>query len=240
VPGGFIASAISDHLSRKLVLQIGVIITTLFTLLIPLVQSAEQLIVLRLLTGIGLGFAVTAPFPIAAELMPAQHRRTYSAIYEIMLASAFTLLPLIGLLLAHDPNGFRLIALPGGLALFVVPVVLQLVLPDSPEGAAASGSRSGQPDYPTGRRPGAAGHCNGARGKPANHARGASTLLGAFCSGSAALDCGWHRQRDLRRYRLLSDRGTLAKGVDRSRLRRDVELWGKHNRVPGDHPRQGI
>ena len=132
MPGGFIASAISDHLSRKLVLQIGVIITTLFTLLIPLVQSAEQLIVLRLLTGIGLGFAVTAPFPIAAELMPAQHRRTYSAINEIMLASAFTLLPLIGLLLAHDPNGFRLIALPGGLALFVVPVVLQLVLPDSP------------------------------------------------------------------------------------------------------------
>jgi putative MFS transporter len=130
--GGFIASAISDHVSRKLVLQVGVIITTLFTLLIPLVRSAEQLIVLRLLTGIGLGFAVTAPFPIAAELMPAQHRRTYSAIYEIMLASAFTLLPLIGLLLAHDPNGFRLIALPGGLALFVVPVVLQLVLPDSP------------------------------------------------------------------------------------------------------------
>jgi MFS family permease len=130
--GGFIASAISDHVSRKKVLQIGVIITTLFTLLIPFVQNAEQLIILRLLTGIGLGFAVTAPFPIAAELMPARHRRTYSAIYEIMLASAFTLLPLIGLLLAHDPNGFRLIALPGGLALFVVPVVLQLVLPESP------------------------------------------------------------------------------------------------------------
>jgi MFS family permease len=130
--GGFTASAISDHFSRKAILQIGVISTTFFTLLIPLVQNAEQLIILRLLMGLGGGFAVTAPFPIAAELMPAQHRRTYGAIYEMMLASSFTVLPLIALFLTHNPNAFRLIALPGGLALFVVPVILQLLLPESP------------------------------------------------------------------------------------------------------------
>jgi putative MFS transporter len=132
VIGGFIAAAISDHFSRKAIVQIGVIGTTFFTLLIPLVQNAEQLIIVRLLTGIGLGFAITAPFPIAAELMPAQHRRTYGAIYEILLASAFALLPFVGFLLAHDPNGFRLIALPGGLALFVVPLLVQFVIPQSP------------------------------------------------------------------------------------------------------------
>jgi MFS family permease len=131
VVGGFIASAISDHFSRKAIIQIGVIGTTFFTLLIPLAQSGLQLIVIRLLTGVGLGFAITAPFPIAAELMPAQHRRTYGAIYEIMLASAFTLLPFVGFLLAHNPNGFRLIALPGGLALFVVPVLVHFIIPQS-------------------------------------------------------------------------------------------------------------
>src|SRR5579859_4926750 len=131
VVGGFIASAISDHVSRKVVIQIGVIGTTFFTLLIPLVQTPGQLIVVRLLTGLGLGFAITAPFPIAAELMPAQHRRTYGAIYEICLASAFALLPFVGFLLAHDPNGFRLIALPGGLALFVVPILVHYVIPHS-------------------------------------------------------------------------------------------------------------
>jgi MFS family permease len=130
--GGFIASAISDHLSRKAILQIGIISTTFLTLLIPLVQNAEQLIILRILMGIGGGFAVTAPFPIAAELMPAQHRRTYSAVYEIMLASSFTLLPFVAFFLANNPNGFRLIALPGGLALFVVPVIVHLLLPESP------------------------------------------------------------------------------------------------------------
>src|SRR5215472_3923004 len=57
VVGGFTASAISDHWSRKLVLQIGVIGTTFFTLLIPLVQTGEQLIIVRLLTGLGGGFA---------------------------------------------------------------------------------------------------------------------------------------------------------------------------------------
>jgi MFS family permease len=77
-------------------MQIGVISSTFLTLLIPLTQTGTQLLVIRLLTGFGAGFAVAAPFPIAAELMPAQHRRTYGAIYEVMLASAFTLLPFVG------------------------------------------------------------------------------------------------------------------------------------------------
>jgi MFS family permease len=131
VIGGFIASAISDHVSRKTIIQIGVIGTTFFTLMIPLAQTAEQLIIIRLLTGVGLGFAITAPFPVAAELMPAQHRRTYGAIYEICLASAFALLPLVAAVLAGTDNGFRWIALPGGLALFIVPIIVHLVIPQS-------------------------------------------------------------------------------------------------------------
>ncbi len=132
VIGGFTASALSDRLSRKVIMQIGVVISTLFTLLIPLAQNVEQLIILRLITGIGLGFAIPAPFPIAAELMPAQHRRTYGGIYEVMLASAFTLLPFIAFLLAGNPLGFRLIALPGGLALGVVPLLVHYAIPESP------------------------------------------------------------------------------------------------------------
>ena len=132
VIGGFIASALSDRVSRKLVMQIGVIISTGFTLLIPLAQTAEQLVIIRLITGIGLGFAIPAAFPIAAELMPAHHRRTYGAIYEVMLASAFTLLPFVAFILAGNPIGFRLIALPGGLALGVVPLLVHFAIPESP------------------------------------------------------------------------------------------------------------
>jgi MFS family permease len=130
--GGFFFSAVSDHLSRKSIVLIGVFLTTFLTLLIPLVQNAEQLIILRLLTGIGAGGVVSAAFPIAAELMPAQHRRTYSAVYEMALASSFTVVPFIAGLLAGNANGFRYLALPGGLAVTVIPVIVYLALPESP------------------------------------------------------------------------------------------------------------
>ncbi len=130
--GGFLSSAVSDHWSRKTIMLIGVIATTFFTLLIPLVQNAEQLIILRLLTGLGAGGAVSAAFPIAAELMPAQHRRTYGAVYEMSLAISFTVVPFIAFLLAGNPYAFRFLALPGGLVIFVVPVLIYFVLPESP------------------------------------------------------------------------------------------------------------
>ena len=131
VLGGYTASAISDRISRKTVMQIGVIISTGFTLLIPFAQSGGQLVVIRIRPGVGLGVAISAPFPIAAALMPKQHRRTYGAIFEVMLASAFTLLPFLGFLLSDNPDGFRLIALPGGLALGIVPVLVHFGLPES-------------------------------------------------------------------------------------------------------------
>lgn len=130
--GGFAASAVSDHWSRKTVMLLGVVATTFCTLLIPLVHTATQLILLRLVTGLGAGGAVSAAFPIAAELMPAPHRRTYGAIYEVALAGAFTVQPVLAFLLADNPNAFRLLALPGGLALFVVPGLVYGLIPESP------------------------------------------------------------------------------------------------------------
>src|ERR1700746_3564926 len=70
--GGFFSSAVSDHWSRKTIMLIGVIATTFCTLLVPLVQTADQLIIVRLLTGLGAGGAVSAAFPLAADLMPGQ------------------------------------------------------------------------------------------------------------------------------------------------------------------------
>jgi MFS transporter, putative metabolite:H+ symporter len=119
-------------LSRKAMLLIGVIATTFLTLLVPLVQNAEQLLVLRALTGLGAGGVWSAVYPVGAELMPAKHRRTYGAIYEMALASSFTVLPFVGGLLAGNPAAFRLLALPGGLALLVVPAIIWLLLPESP------------------------------------------------------------------------------------------------------------
>jgi MFS family permease len=155
--GGFIASTISDHFSRKTIMLIGVGAITFFTLLIPLVQNGEQLIVLRLLTGLSGGFAVSAPFPIAAELMPAQHRRTFGAVYEMSPAASFTVLPVVGGLFAGNPNAFRLMALPGGLAFFIVPALIYFLIPGKPALVSAARADHGcgrhcQSDHSPGRR----------------------------------------------------------------------------------------
>ena len=130
--GGFGFSAVGDQLSRKAMLVIGVAATTFLTLLIPLVQNAGQLLILRALTGLGAGGVWSAVYPVGAELMPAQHRRTYGAIYEMALASSFTVLPFVAALLSGSASAFRLLALPGGLALLVVPAIIYLLLPESP------------------------------------------------------------------------------------------------------------
>jgi MFS transporter, putative metabolite:H+ symporter len=130
--GGLGFSAVGDRLSRKAMLLIGVIATTFLTLLIPLVHNVEQLIILRSLTGLGAGGVWSATFPIAAELMPAQHRRTYGAIYEMALASSFTVLPAFASVLSGSEAAFRWLALPGGLALLVVPPIVYFLLPESP------------------------------------------------------------------------------------------------------------
>jgi hypothetical protein len=44
--------------------------------------------------------------------MPAPHRRTFAAVYEMALACSFALLPFVAFLLADNPNAFRLMALP--------------------------------------------------------------------------------------------------------------------------------
>jgi MFS family permease len=132
VIGGFAAAAMSDRISRLTVMQIGVVLSTLCTLLILFVHSFTQLLILRLITGFFLGFTISAPFPIAAELMPAQHRRTYAAIYETMLAAAFTLLPFVGFILANHPRGFQIVGLPGGVTLFIAPLLVYFLIPESP------------------------------------------------------------------------------------------------------------
>ena len=73
-------SVISDRYSRKTILQIGVIISTVFTLALPLAHTADQLIMLRMCGGIGFGLAVARRgYPIGSELLPAKHRRTFGA-----------------------------------------------------------------------------------------------------------------------------------------------------------------
>lgn len=127
-----VGSFVSDRYSRKCILQLGLVISTVFTLALPLAHTAQQLIALRMLGGIGFGIALPAAYPIGAELLPARHRRTFGALYEIVLALAVTSIPLIGYLTAGRADGWMFLALPGGVTLFFVPILVHYVVPESP------------------------------------------------------------------------------------------------------------
>ena len=225
--GGFGFSAVGDQLSRKAMLLIGVIATTFFTLLIPLVQNAEQLIILRSLTGLGAGGVWSAVYPIGAELMPAQHRRTYGAVYEMALASSFTVLPFVGGLLAGNPDAFRLLALPGGLALLVVPAIVFFLLPESPRWHLRRGGadrrRLRQPDHRAVRQSCLAADRGGARRRSRDGSRDAAALSALVRQRPAALDRDRRDHRHLRRLRCVYDCGAVAEGADQPGLCRQCE-----------------
>ena len=238
VLGAFVASAISDRISRKTVMQIGIVASTFFTLLIPLAQTGTQLIIIRVLTGIGIGFVFSAPFPIGAELMPARHRRTFGGIYEVMLASAFALLPFVSFVLADNPDAFRLIALPGGLALGVVPLLVHFGLPESPRWYLSRGDTRAAVDAVNRMIT----RC-GSRVLPLTVAALDTDLqrtgeelpsfIALFRRRPVALD---HRRHHLLRHRdsrLLLFCHSAAEGADRPRRRGQSELWAQHGAVHG-------
>jgi Major Facilitator Superfamily len=228
VVGGFIASAISDHYSRKTVMLIGVAGITLFTLLLALVQTGEQLIIVRLLTGLAGGFAVFAPFPIAAELMPARHRRTFAAVYEMALACSFALLPFVAFLLADNPNAFR----HAGADLLPAPGEPALVFAQRPR---RGGGRNRQPDHRPGRKSGSTAGAGSARRQCADGARRAAAVSGVVPSRPAAVDGNRNFQLYRLRYRLFSDLGAAAEGSGRPGRRGHVELWRKHAGLHREH-----
>ena len=162
---GFAFSAVSDHVSRKTIMLIGVIATTLLTLFIPFVQTAEQLIIVRLLTGLGAG-GVVGGVPdrgrIDAGAAPAH------LVYEMALALSFTAVLFIATLLAGNVNAFRFLAFAGrarghrraGHRLFRAPRKRALAVTQRPP---AGSGRHRQPDHQAIRQPRAAADGGGAR-----------------------------------------------------------------------------
>jgi len=62
-------------------------------------------------------------------------------VYEMALASSFTVVPFIARLLSANENAFHFLALPGGLAVTVVPVIVYFGLPESPRCCAKASCR---------------------------------------------------------------------------------------------------
>ena len=115
------------------------------------------------------------------------------------LAASFTVLPFVGFLLSGNPNAFRMMAVPGGLAFFIVPALIYL--PDPGKPALVSAPRPNREravdtvnrDHPPRRQSRAADSTVAALGDHTPRcARTASALSGVVRSRPTAVDGNRH------------------------------------------------
>lgn len=91
----------------------------------------------------GSPLALPAAYPLGTELLPPRRRSTFGWSYEILLGIGFTLTTIIGYVIshAHVVDGWRLLPLPGGIFLFIAPVLILLWVPESPSESVTSRHR---------------------------------------------------------------------------------------------------
>lgn len=102
-----------------------------FTVLCALVDNETQLLVLRLLTGMGLGTAIPSAIALASEFAPARRRSTFVMFIYCWLALGFVAASLLSGVVI-PAWGWRTVFVIGGALPLVLVVALQRYLPESP------------------------------------------------------------------------------------------------------------
>src|SRR4051812_7731417 len=128
---GFVLLApLADRFGRKPLMVACTAIFGLFTLATTWADSSATFIMLRFLTGVGLGGALPNAFALTGKYSP----RRWRATMVVVVSSALSLGSIVaGLLSAWLLNtiGWRGVLLLGGLPPLAIAVALQLFLPES-------------------------------------------------------------------------------------------------------------
>ncbi|PSS58429.1 3-(3-hydroxy-phenyl)propionate transporter MhpT [Pseudomonas sp. BBP2017] len=128
LPGAFFGGWLADRIGRKKVLVAAVILFGLFSLWTAYVDTYPQLLLARLMTGLGLGAALPNLIALCAEAVTEQRRSTAISIMYAGVPLGGALAAVVAMF-AHDH--WQLTFIIGGLApLLAVPLMLTL-LPES-------------------------------------------------------------------------------------------------------------
>ena len=129
--GGLLGGVMGDRLGRRTALLASVIAFAVLTLAIAFVDTIPALLVLRFLSGVGLGGAMPNAATLASEYVPRRQRPS---------AVTFTIvcIPLGGFVAAElaariiPVYGWRSLFIVGGVIPLVLAAILWYVLPESP------------------------------------------------------------------------------------------------------------
>lgn len=129
---GYLAlSPLANRIGHRRLIIVATALFGIFTLASALAGNVTPLIVLRLLTGIGLGAVIPSAVALASEFAPTHRRSTFVMFIYCWLALGFVAASLISG--AVIPVwGWRVMFVVGGLLPLLLVLVLLRFLPDSP------------------------------------------------------------------------------------------------------------
>lgn len=130
VIGSLALSALADRIGRRPVMIGAVLASGLATLATSFAQSVEALLVLRFLTGIGLGAILPNALALTSEYSPARNKTFLVMMMACFLSIGAAVGGATAALLIPD-WGWRAVFVVGGLGPLVVGVVMLFFLPES-------------------------------------------------------------------------------------------------------------
>ena len=121
---------LGDRIGRKRCIIVSSVAYGLCSLLCLAARNLEMLIVLRFLTGMGLGGVMPNAIAIAAELSPKKNRAMMASVIAVGITIGGVVPGLIAAQLPPDGT-WRMLFLIGGLAPLVIAALIALLLPES-------------------------------------------------------------------------------------------------------------
>jgi MFS transporter, putative metabolite:H+ symporter len=128
--GAAASGVLSNRYGRKTILLATMLVYSIATGLTALVWGYGALLVLRFVTGLGLGGELPVASTLVAEVTPARQRGRMLVLLESFWAYSWILAAIIGYLVIPD-HGWRIAFVLGALPAFYV-LILRRSLPESP------------------------------------------------------------------------------------------------------------
>jgi putative MFS transporter len=141
--GAFVFGRLADRIGRRPVLMAAVVIDACFGVASAFAPDFTLLLVLRFLTGIGVGGTLPVDYTMMAEFLPSEKRGRWLVLLESFWAVGTILLAVLALVaLRWGDDAWRAIFFVTGIPA-LVGVVLRLSIPESPMYLNRSGNADG-------------------------------------------------------------------------------------------------